>query len=188
MLGRGPGIFLVVQLAVAGRPVPIGSSQVGARVCLACAPAHGRKAETRGRHETLLRSGDSNIDAPRIHLERHAAERGNSINHEQSIMLRSLDRRPIVAMSLAAPDAVSIWTAKIALILPALSLRSRASTSAGHTARHQSPLSTSTSTPSLAAASPQAMANSPLSKTKILSPFNRTLVSAASHAPCPLAM
>ena len=71
---------------------------------------------------------------------------------------------------------------------PALSSRRRASTSAGRTARRQSPASVSTSHPSFAAASPQPAANRPLSSTSTLSPRESTLVSAASQAPWPFAM
>jgi hypothetical protein len=47
-----------------------------------------------------------------------------------------------------------------------------------------SPFRVSTSTPILRAFSPQPTANLPLSNTRILSPFDSTLVSEASQAPC----
>ena len=99
---------------------------------------------------------------------------------------------PIAAMSFTTPEAVSICATSTALMVsPPGDLRSafrRASTSAGRTARRMSPFSTSTSTPMRRACSPQLMANRPLSSTRILSPLESTLVSAASQAPWPLAM
>jgi hypothetical protein len=58
---------------------------------------------------------------------------------------------------------------------------------AGCTARRMSPESTSTCAPSIFAASPQAIAKRPLSRTSTLSPRESTLVSAASQAPWPFA-
>jgi len=94
----------------------------------------------------------------------------------------------MAAMSLTTPELVSICTASTALMAPALSSRSRCLISAGSTARRQSPLTTSASMPSRAAASPQSTAKRPLSSTKILSPRESTFVSAASQAPWPLAV
>ena len=51
----------------------------------------GDETETRRRHQAFLRAGHRGIDAPCIHLERHAAERGHRIDHEQCGMPRRLD-------------------------------------------------------------------------------------------------
>ena len=80
---------------------------------------------------------------------------------------------PIAGMSLTTPDAVSICATRMALIVPPLSAFSRASTSAGRTARRMSPFRTSTSTPMRRALSPQLMAKRPLSSTRILSPLRQ---------------
>ena len=69
-----------------------------------------------------------------------------------------------------------------------LSALSRAATASGLTARRKSPGSTSTSQPSMRAASPQPIAKRPLSSTSTLSPRDSALVRTASQAPWPLAM
>ena len=92
---------------------------------------------------------------------------------------------PIALMSLTTPEAVSICATSTALISALASAFSRAATASGLTARRKSPGSTSTSAPSILAASPQAMAKRPLSSTSTLSPRESTLVSAASHTPWP---
>src|SRR5260370_1182016 len=86
------------------------------------------------------------------------------------------------------PDEVSICATRIDLTFRALSSFSRASTSAGRTARSHSPLRASTSAPRNAAALPQPTANRPLSSTRTLSPLERTLVTAAPPAPWPFAL
>jgi hypothetical protein len=90
------------------------------------------------------------------------------------------------AMSFTTPEAVSICATRIALMVPPLSARRRASTSLRRTARRMSPFRISTSTPIRRAFSPQPTANRPLSSTRILSPFDSTLASEASQASCPL--
>ena len=59
---------------------------------LAGAVVGGDEAEARRRHQALLRAGHRDVDAPCVHLERHAAERGHGIDHEQRRVARSLDR------------------------------------------------------------------------------------------------
>ncbi len=59
---------------------------------LAGAVVGGDEAEARRRHQALLRSGHRDVDAPGVHLERHAAERSHRIDHEQRRMARRLDR------------------------------------------------------------------------------------------------
>ena len=76
-------------------------------------------------------------------------------------------------MSFTTPEAVSICATSTALMVPPLSALSRASTSAGRTARRMSPFSISTSTPMRRAFSPQPMAKRPLSSTRILSPLRQ---------------
>src|SRR5262249_39840342 len=62
---------------------------------------------------------------------------------------------PIASMSLTTPDAVSICATRTALMVPPLSDFSRASTSAGRTARRMSPFRISISQPMRLALSPQ---------------------------------
>ena len=90
---------------------------------------------------------------------------------------------PIASMSFQTPDAVSTCATSTALMLCVLSWRSRSSTSAGCTARRQSPFNTSTSAPIIPAAMPEPTAKRPLSSTKIVSPRDSTLEIAASQAP-----
>ena len=85
------GIFAIVLDALALAPVPVGRSQARSLVHFARAIVDRDEAEPRGRHQAFLRGGHGDVDAPRIHLERHAAERGHRIHHEQSIVLRGLD-------------------------------------------------------------------------------------------------
>ena len=59
---------------------------------LAGAVVGGDEAEARRRHQALLRAGHRDVDAPCVHLERHAAERGHGIDHEQRGMTGRLDR------------------------------------------------------------------------------------------------
>ena len=59
---------------------------------LAGAVVGGDEAEARRRHQAFLRSGHRDVDAPRIHLERHAAERSDRIDHEQRRVAGGLDR------------------------------------------------------------------------------------------------
>ena len=89
---RGAGIFAVVLAAFALGPVPIGRAQAGLLVHLAGAVVGGDEAEARRRHQALLRAGHRDVDAPGVHLERHAAERGHRIDHEQRRMAGGLDR------------------------------------------------------------------------------------------------
>ena len=80
---RGAGIFAVMLGAFALGPVPIGRAQFGLLVHLAGAVVGGDEAEAGRRHQALLRAGHRDVDAPVIHLERHAAERGHGVDHEQ---------------------------------------------------------------------------------------------------------
>ena len=89
---RGAGIFAVMLEALAFGPVPIGRSQAGGLVHLAGAVVGGDEAEAGRRHQAFLRSGHRDIDAPRVHLERHAAERSDGIDHEQRRVTGRLDR------------------------------------------------------------------------------------------------
>jgi hypothetical protein len=43
----------------------------------------GDKRETGRGHRPLLRACHRDVDTPRIHLERHAAERRHAIHHQQ---------------------------------------------------------------------------------------------------------
>ena len=95
--------------------------------------------------------------------------------------------RRIAGMSLTTAEAVSTCTTRIALISCAVSAARRWATAAGSTARRQSPFSTSTLIPSIRAMSPQPTANTPDSSTSTVSPRDRTLLTAASQPPCPLA-
>ena len=88
---RGAGIFAVMLDALALGPVPIGRAQIGLPVHLAGAVVGGDKAQARRRHQALLRSGHRNVDAPGIHLERHATKRGHGIDHEQGRVAGRLD-------------------------------------------------------------------------------------------------
>ena len=90
-------------------------------------------------------------------------------------------------MSLTTPEAVSICTARMALMVWLLSRFRRSSSAAGSTARRQSPFSASTSAPIILAISPQPMAKRPLSSTSTVSPRESTLLIAASQPPWPLA-
>ena len=93
----------------------------------------------------------------------------------------------MAAMSFSTEEAVSTCTTRIALISCAVSALRRLSTASGSTARRGRPFSTSTSSPSRAACAPHETAKTPLSSTSTLSPRESVLVSAISHAPCPLA-
>ncbi len=89
---RGAGIFPVMLGAFAFGPVPIGRPQSGRLMHLAGAVVGGDEAEAGRRHQALLRAGHGDVDAPRIHLERHAAEGGDRIDHEQRRVTGGLDR------------------------------------------------------------------------------------------------
>src|SRR3546814_4439161 len=80
-------------------------------------------------------------DLGRVPREAMVSTRNRAPWPAASIALR------MAAMSFTTLDAVSTCTTSTALILPALSCFSRASSAAGSTARRQSPGSTSTSTP-----------------------------------------
>src|SRR6516164_4281208 len=70
---RGAGIFLIVRLAVAHAPVPIGRAQTGLAVGVTGALAGGDKAEPGRCHQSLLRSRHGDINAPGVHREGRAA-------------------------------------------------------------------------------------------------------------------
>ena len=87
----GAGISAIVLRPLALGPVPIGSAQVRLPVHFACAVAGGDESEAGRRHQALLRAGYGDIDAPGVHLERHAAERGHGVDHEEGGVAARLD-------------------------------------------------------------------------------------------------
>ena len=84
-------VFLVVRVPIARGPVPVGRSQTSLLVCLAGAITGGHEAEAGRRHQAFLRSRHGDVHAPSVHLERHAAQRSDGIDHKQSIMPGRLD-------------------------------------------------------------------------------------------------
>jgi hypothetical protein len=52
----------------------------------------GNEAQARRRHHALLRARHGDIDSPFIHVERHAAERGHGVDHQQRVMARGAHR------------------------------------------------------------------------------------------------
>ena len=106
------------------------------------------EAEAGRRHQALLRAGHRDVDAPFVHLERHAAERRHGVDHVQRRMAGGADRLA------DAFDVVEHARGRVDLrhqngldLVRPCPARSRASTSSVRTARRQSPLSTSTSAP-----------------------------------------
>ena len=95
-----PQYLLVVHLAVAEGPVPIRRAHVGFFVRGERARTGGGETQTRRRHQAFLRTGHRDIDAPGVHLERHAAERGDGVDHQQRIVAggahRLADRLDVV--------------------------------------------------------------------------------------------
>ena len=74
MFGRRAGIFPVVLLALPVGPVPIGRAQPSRFMHLARAIIGGDKAQARRRHQALLRARHRDVDAPIVHVKRHAAD------------------------------------------------------------------------------------------------------------------
>jgi hypothetical protein len=88
---RGAGVLLVVLRPVALGPVPIRRAQAGTLVRGAGTVADRDERQAGRRHQPLLRRRHRDIDAPGIHLERHAAERRYRIDHQQRGMAGGLD-------------------------------------------------------------------------------------------------
>ena len=87
MLRRRAAVLLVVHLALAEGPVPIERAQAGRLVNRARLVVGGHERQPRRRHQALLRSGHGDVDAPAVHVEGHAAERGHAVHHQQGRML-----------------------------------------------------------------------------------------------------
>ena len=86
VFGRGPGVFQVMQIAFPLCPVPVGRAQAGGLVHGARALVRRHEPQSGRHHQPFLRPRHRDIHAPRIHLERHAPERGDRIDHQQSIV------------------------------------------------------------------------------------------------------
>ncbi len=92
--GRCAGVFLVMHLAVARRPVPIRGAQPGTPMSGTSALAGGDEAQAGRRHQSFLRSSHCHVDAPLIHGEGNRAKRSNGVDHQQSRMACFLNRFP----------------------------------------------------------------------------------------------
>ena len=92
MLGRRAGILLVVLLGFALGPVPVRRAQPRRPVHLSRAIVGGDEAKARRRHQALLRARHRDVHAPVVHVERHAAERGHRVHHQQCVVARGADR------------------------------------------------------------------------------------------------
>ena len=92
VLGRRAAVLLVVHLALAEGPVPVERAQVRRLVRGARPLVGGDEGQTRRRHQALLRARHGDVDAPGVHVERHAAERGHAVDHQQGGMLGRVDR------------------------------------------------------------------------------------------------
>ena len=188
VLRRRAAIFVVMRLALAEGPVPIGRAQVGGLVRFARARPGGGEAEAGRRHQALLRARHRDVHAPGVHLERHAAERGDGIDHQQRVMAgrahRLADRLDVVddarrGVDLRHQDRLDLALARPPSAAPRPPPASRRGGSRPAGSRPRSRASS--------AASPQPIAKRPLSSTSTLSPRDSTLVSAASQAPWPFA-
>jgi len=58
------------------------------------ARARGDEAEAGRGHQALLRARHRDVDAPGVHLERHAAERRDRIDHQQRVVAGRAHRLP----------------------------------------------------------------------------------------------
>lgn len=61
-------------------------------LCTSSARVRRNEAETGRRHQAFLRAGHRDVDAPFVHVERHAAERSHGVDHVQRGMAARLDR------------------------------------------------------------------------------------------------
>ena len=160
--GRRAGAAAACRRTSGSGPRPDGTSSPSS----ACGdrPSGGRRGPARWRrrrparrcHQPLLRAGHRDVDAPGVHLERHAAERGHASTISSAGCPAASIARRIAAMSLATPEAVSIWTTRMALISRArVGREALGDAPPGSTARRGSPFNTSTLTPIIRAMSPQ---------------------------------
>ena len=144
MLRRRAGVFLVVQRRLRARSSP-------SRACAgrpSCAP---RGRARRRRRSSRPGGVISPFCEPDIATSTPQASISNGMQPSEATASTISSASwpaartawPIASMSLTTPEAVSICATRIALIAPALSARSRASTASGCTARRKSPLSIS---------------------------------------------
>ena len=71
---RRAAVLAVMLFEVTVFPVPIRCDQVGILAGRFGFRPGGDKAQARRAHEAFLRAADGDIDAPGVHLERHAGE------------------------------------------------------------------------------------------------------------------
>src|SRR5690606_41505758 len=83
VLGRRSAVLLVMLFTLAEAPVPVRCVEISRLVPLKRPFVRRHESEAGWSHQTFLRAGDGYIDAPRVHLERHGAERGDRGDHEQ---------------------------------------------------------------------------------------------------------
>jgi hypothetical protein len=74
MLRRSARIFAIVLFALARGPIPVGRPQARVFMHLPRPRAGCDEAQSRWRHQSLLRCGHRDVDAPAVHLEWHAGE------------------------------------------------------------------------------------------------------------------
>ncbi len=89
MRGGRAAEILVEHLRVgAVRPVPVArhGTDALARLCRLVGKPH--EAKTGGHHQALLAGGDGHVDAPGVHLEPVAGQRGDAIGHQECRVAR----------------------------------------------------------------------------------------------------
>jgi hypothetical protein len=100
MLRRGAPVLLVVGFAVAERPIPVAGAEIRVLVDGERALIGGHERQPGRGHQPLLGARHRDVDAPLVHLERHAAERRHRIHHQQGGVPdgrdRAMDRRDVV--------------------------------------------------------------------------------------------
>ena len=72
--------------------VEVRARHVGRLVRRPCAVRQHDHRDARGRHPCLLRCRDDHVEAPRVHLERHAAETRDAVDEDQRVGRGLVDR------------------------------------------------------------------------------------------------
>ena len=91
MLGRRAAMLHVEQRVQARGPVPIGRAHRRLPVRMQRLAVRGDESEARRRHQPLLRRRHRDVDTECIHVERHAAERRDAVDHVQRRMAGGID-------------------------------------------------------------------------------------------------
>ena len=83
----------IVVRQVTRRPVPVSSTQISGPVGGLGSWRGSHKRQAGRHHQALLRARHRHVDAPAIHFEFHAADRGDAVDHEQGGMTGGIDGR-----------------------------------------------------------------------------------------------